>query len=495
MVIPMEKNKIATNATFLLLTSIITSGAGYVFHFICIRFLAVSEYGMYTSVLPIYNITLTVGALGLLPSTVKHIAESIGKNDYQKVGKVIISAVQLAFVMAIVYSLFLFFFREIIAVSFLKDYTLIPLIFLCAPLVALQILKIVPRGIFLGYQKMINLTIISTAEQTVRIVFLIFFFYIGFRAEAPLIAWIFAVLVSLIVALILIKRLKTPLKTVDFKSVDFPVVKSLVFFGFFIAGTEVLEIAMKSVDVLGLKIITQSNDLVAYYGTAFIVASLLLMIPSAIGGATFPYIAKKRGESGVVKSDLMFGSMFFVMLPLIFGMEFFLGEFIVLMFKQRYLPALIPASVLILGVFFYTVYIICFSFIATSKNPKRIFYVLLFVVLINIIGNLMLIPKYTTLGASVATSISYLFCGVGSLLILKKNGELPDFLIWKIVMIDAVFLSLVYIVFYQSTFQLKVVISVMSIMISILPWKIYYPELIEMFRSFLKNLMGKKGEF
>ena len=482
----MEKDKIATNVTFLLLTSIITSGAGYVFHFICIRFLAVSEYGMYTSALPIYNITLTVGVLGLLPSIVKYIAESIGKNDYQKVGKIIVSATQLAFVMAIVYSLFLFFFREMIAVSFLKDYTLIPLILLCAPLVALQILKIVPRGIFLGYQKMINLTIISTTEQIMRIVFLIFFFYVGFRAEAPLVAWSFAVLISLIIALMLIKRLKTPLKIVDFKSVDFSVVKSLVLFGFFIVGLDIMEIVMRSVDILSLKIITQSNDLVAYYGTAFIIASLLLMVPSAFGGATFPYIAKKRGENSVVKSDLMFGSMFFVMLPLVFGMEFFLREVTVLMFKQRYLPSCIPASVLILGVFFYTVYIICFSFIATSKNPKRIFYVLLLAVLINIVGNVMLIPKYTTLGASVATSASYLFCGVGSLLILKKDNELPEFSLWKIIIINAIFLSSIYILFYQLPIQLKVIVAVISIIISTLPWKVYYPELIDMFLRFSK---------
>jgi len=476
----MGKDKIITNTIFLFLTSIITSGARYIFRFICIKFLTVSEYGMYTSVLPIYNITLTIGALGLLPSITKHIAENIGKKDYRRVGKIIVSATQIAFVMAVAYSLFLAFFRKVIAVSFLKDHELVPLILLCAPLVALQILKIVPRGIFLGYQKMINLTIISMTEQTMRIVFLIFLFYIGFRVEAPLIAWIFAVLLSLIVALMLIKQLKIPIKMVNLKSVDFSLIKSLVSFGFFISGTEILEIIMKNVDILGLKIITQSNDLVAYYSTASLIASLLLMIPSAFGGAIFPYIAEKRGENITVKSDLMFGSMFFVILPLVFGVEFFLREFIVLMFGQDYLSSCIPASILIIGISFYSIYIISFSFITTSKNPKRIFYILLLAVLINIVGNVVLIPKYTTLGASVATSVSYMFCGIGALLILKINNELPDFLIWKTIMINAIFLSLVYILFHQSSTQLKVIIFTISIMTSILPWKIYYPELIEM---------------
>jgi O-antigen/teichoic acid export membrane protein len=436
--------------------------------------------------MPIQSLVTTLGAFGMISAMIKYIAEFDGKQDFRTLGKIIVSSSQILIFMAIFYFLLLFMLRDFLSEYLFKDSAFSSLILLCAILISLQIIKIIPRGIFTAFQQMIYITIITIVEQVLRVFFLVVLFYFGFRVGAPYIAWIVAVFIALIIAFLIIKKMDLPVSVGDFKKIDPAVIKMLFMFSIIALGIGFFEANLRSIDTLLLRIITQSNEYVAYYGTASILASLLLIIPTAYGGAIFPYLAKMRGEGKEVKTDLLFGSLLVCIIPIVFCFELFLQEFIQLMFTDRYAASYVPTSILIIGVMFYSLYIVSVSSILTSNNPQSIFIVLSAAFVVDIVANIVLIPIFLTSGAAMASTISYFVCGAGTMLMMKKNNALPDPLIWKVVLVNCIVLIALFAMFNQWNIYIKIVVAAIGIGLSFLLWNKYYPMVIRFYLDFLK---------
>ena len=165
------------------------------------------------------------------------------------------------------------------------------------------------------------------------------------------------------------------------------------------------------------------NYSVGLYGTAVTLANMLWIIPDAFKDILYNRVSKKDNPNEI----------FISILVNIFICGFVLAGFVVLgrgFLSIMYGNDFVDAYPLVLLLFFGTFPMILYKLIHPiyiANGKTNIVVILLFVsVIFNIIGNIVLIPKYSAAGAAVSTVISYLICGVFFYLKFKKDYSVNE---------------------------------------------------------------------
>jgi len=150
----------------------------------------------------------------------------------------------------------------------------------------------------------------------------------------------------------------------------------------------------------------QGNDVVGYYNAAYRVALVLLAIPMAVNGAIVPILSQFYITS---RSSLKFAFekhfkyMIILALPIGVGITLLADKIILLIFGVEYEPSIIALQILVWGIvliFARTAFERLFESINQQIIVTKVFGGC---VILNVILNLILIPKYSYIGASIAT--------------------------------------------------------------------------------------------
>jgi len=153
----------------------------------------------------------------------------------------------------------------------------------------------------------------------------------------------------------------------------------------------------------------QGNDVVGYYNAAYRVALVLLAIPMAVNGAVVPILSQFHVTSpGSLKFafEKHFKCMIIIALPMGVGITLLADKIILLIFGVEYEPSIIALQILVWGIvliFARTAFERLFESINQQIIVTKVFGGC---VMLNVILNLILIPKYSYIGASIATVIT-----------------------------------------------------------------------------------------
>lgn len=155
---------------------------------------------------------------------------------------------------------------------------------------------------------------------------------------------------------------------------------------------------------------------VAYFFVASSISKMVWVLPDSAGNILYPRFLKVNSEfqnESVIKEMFYYAQIVFLCNLLAIIAFFILGElFINLVYEKSYIKIFIPVIILLIGnqgmVYFKLI-----SRYLASKNQWHPLYISLTLgVVVNLLGNYLLIPKYGLIGAALATSASFLFCGV-----------------------------------------------------------------------------------
>ncbi|MDP3066978.1 MAG: flippase [Methanobacteriaceae archaeon] len=162
------------------------------------------------------------------------------------------------------------------------------------------------------------------------------------------------------------------------------------------------------VDSIMLSLI-QGNLVVGWYSAAYRLMLITLFIPNAVNMAIFPlmsrlYVSSK--DSLILINERYFKYMLILGIPLGFGTTILADKIILLVFGADFAPSVIVLQILIWTAVF-TFAGATFSQLIQSINKQLLLTkISVMCLLINVVLNLILIPRYSYIGASIVTVLT-----------------------------------------------------------------------------------------
>lgn len=162
-----------------------------------------------------------------------------------------------------------------------------------------------------------------------------------------------------------------------------------------------------------------------WYNAAYKIIDILYKVPTIIIVVLFPALSRFNVSSSKITRLLYeraFHYLFLLAFPIGVGISLLAREIILFVYKEQFLPSVIALQVLIwASVFMFINYLM--GYLLNSIGKQRLFtYSTGICCIINIILNLLLIPKYSYMGAGVATVITEVI-NFGMLYYLTKKNS------------------------------------------------------------------------
>ena len=162
------------------------------------------------------------------------------------------------------------------------------------------------------------------------------------------------------------------------------------------------------VDIFIMGIILPNESIIASYKIATVIPTAMAFIPSAIVTYIYPYFAMNRDDKEWTYQHyiLLLKSMLIINICISLLLIIFSSKLISLIYGDVYLDAVPCFRVLVISYLFSgTFRIISGNLLVTQRKVEFNLFVAIISGIINIIGNLILIPKYGSMGAAIVTLI------------------------------------------------------------------------------------------
>jgi O-antigen/teichoic acid export membrane protein len=148
---------------------------------------------------------------------------------------------------------------------------------------------------------------------------------------------------------------------------------------------------------------------VGWYGVAYKLTFALQFVPAAFAAAIFPAMSSYYACSKELLAKTFEKSMFYLMIisvPISFGVLALSDKIILKIYGVAYAPAIIPLEILICSLVFIFLNFPIGSLLNACDYQTKNTINLGIAMVINIILNIILIPKYSYIGASIASIVS-----------------------------------------------------------------------------------------
>lgn len=177
------------------------------------------------------------------------------------------------------------------------------------------------------------------------------------------------------------------------------------------------------IDTIMLSIM-KDNVAVGIYGAPYKILEIFITIPAMFMGSVFPLISKyfhdkdKRLEGSFHKA---FDFISILIMPIVFGVFLLVQPITVLVLGKEFLSSALVLQYLIFAVLIIFYGTIMGNFVIAANLQKKLLWVYLASVFINIIGNIVLIPHYSYIGSSISTIFTEAIVCLSAYLIVYNN--------------------------------------------------------------------------
>jgi len=288
--------------------------------------------------------------------------------------------------------------------------------------IILTSLSTVFRVIFRAFEKMEFEAIVNIVSETFRVSLAFIVLFLGYGLIALALVFLFSGIFDFFFSFVICEK-----KFVKTKSeFDFNFLKNTIKFALPLSLLSIFGLIYIRIDTVMLSII-KGDAVVGWYNAAYNLILGLKVIPHLFMNALFPllsyyYVSSKNSLKYAYEKSFKY--LFMIGLPAALGISLLSDKIILLLYGQEYFNSIIALQILawdILLIFLCK----CSSFLFVSTDRQNKMAILIAIVaFINIVLNLFLIPKYSYIGAAIATIaaesfllISYMI--LGNRLIIK----------------------------------------------------------------------------
>jgi len=434
--------KAAIGAGIVFGMNILASLFSYLLRILLSRKLTLAEFGLVYAVFAFLGLVSFLRTLGLNTALAKFIAECKASNKYQEIRRYVLVALVISSTSSVFVAVIIYFLSNFLSIHFFNDPFAAILLRVSLISFLLSPIYMVVHALFVGLQKPLYFKTMDFMREVViyggTYVFLLF----GFSTLSPVLGRIIALVILIAISVFLLVK-KTPkffqkdvelqqnqmqtISTEKQKSEpDKPysnILRNLFIFGVPVILTSVLGKVFSQVDIL---LLTYFRSLVevGLYNVALPTTKIIWRFGISLAPILIPLTAelaqkKKHGllEKGV---SVLYKYLYVMMLPLVIILVLFPKLVLTYLFGIEFVEAALALQILAAGALFIVFSKINFSVMMGLGKPKSVAKITFLGVVLNIIGNLILIPRIGIDGAAISTSISFMLIFIISFFHLRR---------------------------------------------------------------------------
>ncbi len=186
-------------------------------------------------------------------------------------------------------------------------------------------------------------------------------------------------------------------------------------------ATTIFSAVMANVDTIMLGQMKSTTE-VGFYAAAERIVQFLIIIPVFVGLSTFPLISKNKHDDIASKQifEKIMTTVIAIGFPIAIGGWLLSKNIMSVIFGISYIPSAIVLAILMLSVFADFPNIILSNAIFAKNLQKKFIIATAAGVVINVLLNLYLIPRYAAVGAAISIVIAQLFITIINWQMLKR---------------------------------------------------------------------------
>jgi O-antigen/teichoic acid export membrane protein len=391
-----NKKKMGRGVIYLTSSRMAFAFSGFVLHVGLARILGVEEYGIYGVIMAMMGIINILYQPGIYTAVAKYTSEKIEIADL-----ILTTGLRLQTCLSIFSALILFLCAPLIA-QLLKDSSLTSYIRLAS-------LITIPSGLNLIYLASLNgarrfgkqaFSIIVHSAVKVLIIFAIILF--GFKVKG--------VILGLIVSTVIATFIARHFCQYDKRDEVFEI-KRLLAFAVSVFIYVFCVSSITNVDLLFVKSLLESNEATGLYTSAANVAKVPFIFFSSFATVLLPSVSQAIARNDMeLFRKYVCQTLRYVLLglvPLIFVLSSSAKEVIEILYSANFSGAVMPLSILFFGISFSVVLSLLSTVVIGSGSPRVAMIFSLILLPLDIVLNLLLIPKYGLVGAATATTLTF----------------------------------------------------------------------------------------
>ncbi len=421
-------SRITRGFTFFFASLIGSAALAYFIRAFLARKLSLHDFGLFFAVYSFVVFFSFFRDLGLGNSLAKHIPEFLVKKDNKKIKSSIVISFMLQMISAIVFIAILFILSDLLAANYFKDPQSALILKLMSIMYVLLVFDDMLKKIFLGFQKIAFVSSIEFGKNLLFFVITVILFSLGLGIYSPVYGYLAS---GPIIFLIMFPVFLNWFPFFKYAaSITKHLTKKLVLFGI---PTVMIGLGDKIISYMDILILTYFVSLedVGVYNAVVPTAILFLFVSRALAQVLYPFSSElwakkeKKRLADMVSSTQKFS--FIILVPFVLLLVSFPELFLKTLFGGSFIAGKDALRVILIGVLFYSIAKINFSVLAASGHPGKVTKILGTASVINIIANLILIPRFGLIGAALGTSISYIVCLIMSDISIrnKMDARLP----------------------------------------------------------------------
>ncbi len=410
------KTSVGKGFIYLSIVSLTMLLSSYIIYIGLGRILGPEKFGIIGVVIFLAMMINQIITLGIQQTTSKFVSENEEKAESIKR-----TLLKFQFVFAFLCSLIFFLLAKFIA-SLFNDLSLTPYIRASSLIILFAPIYVVFMGYLNGLREFKKQAILSALYSTLRVIIVFGLVLLGFGIMGAIFGFSIAFLVMLILNLFLFGFGKKDYYLKIKKIICF-MAPLMVFYTVILL---VMNLDLFLIKALSLK--TISNLYAGYYTAAATISKIPFYVLGALNLIIFPLISKstfrkeKKTTKRYINLTLKYGLI--IITPLIVLISSTSKELISLLYSEKYILGSSPLSILIFGLGFFALFLVLTTIISGSGHPKVSMGVSLLILMVSILLNLNLIPKYNLVGAAIATTISAFLGVVACMIYIKSKFKL-----------------------------------------------------------------------
>jgi O-antigen/teichoic acid export membrane protein len=153
------------------------------------------------------------------------------------------------------------------------------------------------------------------------------------------------------------------------------------------------------------------EEAVGFYSVAYKLTYAFQFLPLAFIAALYPTMSAQAKDPVALKKTLLKSFWYLMLLgaPIVFGVWSLAPEIITFFYSEQYLSSILPLQTLIFVLLFIFLDFPIGSLLNATDRQSIKTAIMGATMVVNVVGNLILIPRYEILGASIAAIISFVF--------------------------------------------------------------------------------------
>ena len=376
--------------------------------------LGAALYGTWSLITATISLIIPFVLLGLGEGTIRFLA---AEKDKGRIREDFLSACSVVFISGIAFSVFLFLLSDYLATFIFKDINSSTYIKLASILILLDSTSALVVSFFRTFRKIGVYAIIGMIQSTFKVGLIVLSILLGYKLTGVIIATIITSILFDVIILVII------LKQIGFQLPRFSHLKSYLRFGIPLAPTQAILWIIHTSDRYMISYFIGAAA-TGIYSAAYAIGQYTSFFMVPINVVLLPTIAKSYDEGNLneTRNYLKYSVKYLMMtaIPAAFGLSILAKPILQILATSEFIPGSVVVPLVAFGAMLFSFYGICVYIFHLVKRTELVVRLLGISAVLNIIFNILLIPRMGILGAAVATLIAYGVLGMLTLMITRR---------------------------------------------------------------------------